>query len=156
MIAATEDLDRDYLQAKERRLIEIVKAELKTGRRCHVMWNMKTAMFVLLKQVLSSSRPAVALRQGFGTSSNSMDHCRFTYYAPAISSASRFEDERGHVCQFGPWKGEGSFLHLLGERDPRFALAVQDHPGIRLRRVCKEFAMAKLDIHESLLAAPNL
>lgn len=85
-----------------------------------------------------------------------MDHCRLAYHAPAISSASSFEDERGHVCQFGPWEGEGIFLHLVGERDPRFALAAEDHPGIRLRRVCKEFTMAKLDIHESLLAAPNL
>jgi hypothetical protein len=29
-------LDRGCLQAKERRLIETVKAELKSGRRCHV------------------------------------------------------------------------------------------------------------------------
>jgi hypothetical protein len=29
-------LDREFLQAKEQRLIEIVKAELKVGRRCHV------------------------------------------------------------------------------------------------------------------------
>ena len=36
LIAETEDLDRDCLQAKERRLIEIVKPELKMGRRCHV------------------------------------------------------------------------------------------------------------------------
>jgi len=36
LIARTEDLDREHLQAKDRRLIEIVKAELKTGRRCHV------------------------------------------------------------------------------------------------------------------------
>jgi superfamily II DNA or RNA helicase len=36
LIAHTEDLDRECLQAKERRLIEIVKSELRTGRRCHV------------------------------------------------------------------------------------------------------------------------
>ena len=36
LIAQTEDLDRECLQAKERRLIDIVKAELKSGRRCHV------------------------------------------------------------------------------------------------------------------------
>ncbi|HUM04891.1 MAG TPA: helicase-related protein [Terriglobales bacterium] len=36
LIARTEDLDRECFQAKERRLIEIVKAELKTNRRCHV------------------------------------------------------------------------------------------------------------------------
>jgi hypothetical protein len=36
LIAQTEDLDRECLQAKERRLIEIVKADLKAGRRCHV------------------------------------------------------------------------------------------------------------------------
>jgi hypothetical protein len=36
LIAQTEDLDREYLQAKERRLVEIVKGELKCGRRCHV------------------------------------------------------------------------------------------------------------------------
>ena len=36
LIAHTEDLDRECLQAKERRLIEIIRAELKSGRRCHV------------------------------------------------------------------------------------------------------------------------
>jgi hypothetical protein len=36
LIAQTEDLDRECLQAKERQLIEIVKAELKSGRCCHV------------------------------------------------------------------------------------------------------------------------
>ena len=35
LIARTEDLDRECLQAKERRLIEVVKSELKRGR-CHV------------------------------------------------------------------------------------------------------------------------
>jgi hypothetical protein len=36
LIAQPEDLDREGLQAKERRLIEIVQAELQKGRRCHV------------------------------------------------------------------------------------------------------------------------
>src|SRR5262245_49472997 len=80
----------------------------------------------------------VTLRHDVGAPSNSMDHRRLTYHAPAIPSASGFEDERSHICQFCPWEGEGAFVHLLGERDPRFALAVQDHPGIRLRRICKE------------------
>jgi hypothetical protein len=34
LIAQPEDLDQDYLYAKERRLLELVKAELSTGRRC--------------------------------------------------------------------------------------------------------------------------
>ena len=36
LIGRAEDLDRECLQAKERRLLEIVRAELGTGRRCHV------------------------------------------------------------------------------------------------------------------------
>ena len=36
LIAQPEDLDRECLQAKERRLLEIVQAELRTGRRCHI------------------------------------------------------------------------------------------------------------------------
>lgn len=36
LIAQAEDLDRDAVQAKERRLIEIIKAELQEGRRCHI------------------------------------------------------------------------------------------------------------------------
>ena len=36
LIARAEDLDRECLQAKERRLIEIVQAELRAGRRCHI------------------------------------------------------------------------------------------------------------------------
>ena len=36
LIAQTEDLDRECLQSKERRLIEIVTTELRSGRRCHV------------------------------------------------------------------------------------------------------------------------
>ena len=36
LIARPEDLDRECLQAKERRLLEIVQAELRTGRRCHI------------------------------------------------------------------------------------------------------------------------
>jgi hypothetical protein len=34
LIARPEDLDPEFVYAKERRLIEIVKAELQTGRRC--------------------------------------------------------------------------------------------------------------------------
>jgi superfamily II DNA or RNA helicase len=34
LIARPEDLDQDFVYAKERRLLEIVKAELKSGRRC--------------------------------------------------------------------------------------------------------------------------
>ena len=34
LIAQPEDLDQEFVYAKERRLIEIVKAELQTGRRC--------------------------------------------------------------------------------------------------------------------------
>ncbi|PYV28451.1 MAG: hypothetical protein DMG27_01205 [Acidobacteria bacterium] len=36
LIGRTEDLDREVLQAKERRLVEIVQAELGAGRRCHI------------------------------------------------------------------------------------------------------------------------
>lgn len=36
VIARPEDLDQEFVYAKERRLIEIVKTELKSGRRCHV------------------------------------------------------------------------------------------------------------------------
>jgi superfamily II DNA or RNA helicase len=36
LIAQPEDLDPECLQTKERRLLEIVQAELKRGRRCHV------------------------------------------------------------------------------------------------------------------------
>ena len=36
LIARAEDLDRERLQAKERRLLEIVQAELRAGRRCHI------------------------------------------------------------------------------------------------------------------------
>ena len=36
LIAQTADLDRECLWAKERRLLEIVKGELRAGRRCHV------------------------------------------------------------------------------------------------------------------------
>jgi superfamily II DNA or RNA helicase len=36
LIAQTEDLDRESLQAKERRLIEIINSELQEGRRCHI------------------------------------------------------------------------------------------------------------------------
>jgi len=36
LIGRAEDLDRECLQAKERRLLEIVRAELGAGRRCHV------------------------------------------------------------------------------------------------------------------------
>jgi superfamily II DNA/RNA helicase len=34
LIAQPEDLDQEFVYAKERQLIEIVKAELQTGRRC--------------------------------------------------------------------------------------------------------------------------
>ena len=36
LIGRAEDLDRECLQAKERRLLEIVQSELRAGRRCHV------------------------------------------------------------------------------------------------------------------------
>ena len=36
LIARPGDLDRECLQAKERRLLGIVQAELRTGRRCHI------------------------------------------------------------------------------------------------------------------------
>jgi len=36
LIAQAEDLDRERLQAKERRLLEIVQAEVRAGRRCHI------------------------------------------------------------------------------------------------------------------------
>jgi superfamily II DNA or RNA helicase len=36
LIATPVDLDPDFVYAKERRLLEIVKNELETGRRCHV------------------------------------------------------------------------------------------------------------------------
>jgi len=36
LIATPKDLDPDFVYAKERRLLEIVKSELETGRRCHV------------------------------------------------------------------------------------------------------------------------
>jgi hypothetical protein len=35
-IATPKDLDPDFVYAKERGLLEIVKSELETGRRCHV------------------------------------------------------------------------------------------------------------------------
>ncbi|MGO9519352.1 MAG: helicase-related protein [Candidatus Korobacteraceae bacterium] len=36
LIGRAEDLDREYVQAKERRLLEIVKNELAQSRRCHL------------------------------------------------------------------------------------------------------------------------
>ena len=36
LIAQAEDLDCERLQAKERRLLEIVQAEVRAGRRCHI------------------------------------------------------------------------------------------------------------------------
>lgn len=36
LIGRAEDLDRKYLQAKERRLLQIVQTELSAGRRCHL------------------------------------------------------------------------------------------------------------------------
>jgi hypothetical protein len=36
LIGRAEDLDRECLQAKERRLLEIVQSELRAGRHCHV------------------------------------------------------------------------------------------------------------------------
>jgi hypothetical protein len=40
VISDPPDLDEDFAYAKERRLIEEVKAELRQGRRCQLMWNM--------------------------------------------------------------------------------------------------------------------
>ena len=34
LIASPEDLDQNFLYAKERRLIDLVRAEIATGRRC--------------------------------------------------------------------------------------------------------------------------
>ena len=36
LIATPKDLDQDFVYAKERRLLEIVKREIEAGRRCHV------------------------------------------------------------------------------------------------------------------------
>jgi hypothetical protein len=52
-------------------------------------------------------------------------------------------------------EGEGGIHHLLSERDPRLALALEDHSGVCLASICKKLAMAKLDINESLLAPPD-
>lgn len=42
LIATPEDLDQAFLYAKERRLIELVRAELATGcRRCHIYASMR-------------------------------------------------------------------------------------------------------------------
>lgn len=35
-MAETQDLDEEYVYAKERRLLEEVKAELARGRRCQI------------------------------------------------------------------------------------------------------------------------
>jgi hypothetical protein len=63
LIAKTEDLDRDCLQAKERRLIEIVKAELKLGRRCHVyaVYTQKRDVTRRLEAVLAREGTRVAV-----------------------------------------------------------------------------------------------
>jgi superfamily II DNA or RNA helicase len=63
LIAKTEDLDRDCLQAKERRLIEIVKAELKLGRRCHVyaVYTQKRDVTRRLEAVLARDGTRVAV-----------------------------------------------------------------------------------------------
>jgi len=41
VITDPPDLDEHYIYAKERRLVEEVKAERAQGRRCQVMWNME-------------------------------------------------------------------------------------------------------------------
>ena len=63
VIAQTEDLDRECLQAKERRLIEIVKAELKSGRRCHVyaVYTQKRDVTRRLETILSREGVRVAV-----------------------------------------------------------------------------------------------
>jgi superfamily II DNA or RNA helicase len=63
LIAQTEDLDRECLQAKERRLIEIVKAELECGRRCHVyaVYTQKRDVTRRLETILAREGIRVAL-----------------------------------------------------------------------------------------------
>jgi hypothetical protein len=63
LIAQTEDLDRECLQAKERRLVEIVRAELKSGRRCHVyaVYTQKRDVTRRLETILARDGISVAV-----------------------------------------------------------------------------------------------
>ena len=63
LIAQAEDLDRDFLLAKERRLIEIIKAELQEGRHCHVyaVYTKKRDVTRRLESILTPEGIRVAL-----------------------------------------------------------------------------------------------
>jgi hypothetical protein len=57
LISSPADLDREVVYAKERRLIDEVRAELERGRKCQIMWNMKASRFVLFETSFFCSRP---------------------------------------------------------------------------------------------------
>jgi hypothetical protein len=81
VIAETEDLSRDVLHSKERRLIEEVKQELAEGRRCQIyaVYTKKHDVTVRLEQILARAgiRTAV-LRRNIPT------HKREAWYARRV------------------------------------------------------------------------
>jgi hypothetical protein len=60
LIAQPEDLDENFVYAKERRLIEIVKAELQTGRRCCHVYAVYTR-----KRDVTRRLESILTREGF-------------------------------------------------------------------------------------------
>jgi Helicase conserved C-terminal domain len=62
-IACTPDLDQDCLRPKERRLIELVKAEVNAGRRCHVyaVYTQKRDVTRRLERILAQQGLRVAV-----------------------------------------------------------------------------------------------
>jgi hypothetical protein len=52
VISEPADLDQEFVYAKERRLVEEVKTELRQGRRVQIMWNIESESgLFFLKQV---------------------------------------------------------------------------------------------------------
>ena len=56
LIAETQDLSQDYVYAKERRLVEEVKAELRRGRRCQIyaVYTLKRDVTTRLEKILAN------------------------------------------------------------------------------------------------------
>ena len=56
LIAETQDLSQDYVYAKERRLVEEVKAELRRGRRCQIyaVYTLKRDVTTRLEKILAT------------------------------------------------------------------------------------------------------
>ena len=106
-----------------------------------------------LKQVFPGFLRRRVHLTAFARLRDSVDHRRLTYYPPAIPSACSFENQRGHFFDLASREREGVLLHLFGERDPRFALAVENHAGICLACIREQLAMAKFGVYEPLLAA---